>query len=143
MKFIPKFLLLLAWAPALCLADVYVIASIRSPLTEVSARELQNLYMGRKRALGSMEVTQPVDLPIPAPSRSAFYKAITGMGPAQISSYWARLMFTGQTLPPVVTASEQTLQAHLLQEPSAIGYASMPPKDERLKVLAVLKEPGS
>lgn len=142
MKTLATFALLGALVPSLCWADVYIIASTRNPLTEVSTRDLQNLYMGRKRSLGNMDATQPVDLPVPAPARNAFYKAITGMGPAQVSSYWARLMFTGQTLPPIVTANEQTLVAHLLQEPTAIGYASAPPKDERLKVLAVLKDTG-
>jgi hypothetical protein len=143
MKSLIQFLLLGALAPSLCWADVYVVTSVRNPLVEVSTRDLQNLYMGRKRALGGMEVTQPVDLPLPTPSRNAFYKAITGMEPAQVSSYWARLVFTGQTSPPVVKANEQALLAHLLQEPHAIGYISTPPKDERLKVLAILKESDS
>ena len=137
-----KLLLVGALWPTVCWSDVYVIASAKSPLTAISARELQSLYMGRTRALGDMALTRPIDLPTAAPARNAFYKAVTGMGPAQVNSYWARLMFSGQTLPPVMVASETALLSQLLMEPSAIGYSASPPKDDRFRVLTVLKEAG-
>ena len=99
---------LVAGLAALCLcapalparADVFVVVPTSSSVHAMSQKELVDLYMGRTRAFPDGTFALPFDLPRDHPGRAAFYQALTGMDLAQINSYWSRLMFSGQTLPP-------------------------------------------
>lgn len=142
MKHLASCLLVFAMLPAVAMADIYVVASVNSPLTQITARDLQHIYMGRRRALVGAEETRPIDQPALSPLREAFYKSITGMNLSQINSYWARLLFTGQTIPPSVETSEAAVLNRLKQDPKALGYVEVRPTDSQFKVLLVLKDGG-
>src|ERR1700759_206434 len=83
-----------AAAPAL--ADLFVVVPATSPVHAMSQKEVVDLYMGRSRAFPGGDIALPFDLPRDNPGHAAFYLALTGMGQAQINSYWSRLMFSGQ-----------------------------------------------
>lgn len=121
-------------------ADVFVIASSDAPLHVVDIKEVQSLYMGRRRALTVGGQVQATDLPRNHPLRELFYTQLTGMSVAQVNSYWARLLFSGQSTPPITMADESNMAAYLKRTPSALGYASGPPAPSSgLKVVMVLK----
>lgn len=120
-------------------ADVYVVVSADSALQTLTAKQLQSLYMGRNRLLPTGSAATLYDLPTAHPVRDAFYSALTGMSPAQVNSYWSRLVFTGQTLPPQALADEQTMVALIKRSPNAMGYLSREPEGDSLRTLLVLK----
>jgi hypothetical protein len=122
-------------------ADIYVVASAQSPLRMETSKDIQALYMGRTRTLEGAgdNIVQPVDLPKTSELRQQFYKVLTGWTPAQVNSYWARLLFTGQVTPPLMMPSEAALEEHLRKNPAAVGYLPRLPTDGKLKVLAVLR----
>lgn len=123
-------------------ADIYVVTSARSSVKSASIKDIQALYMGRKRNLAGADGAHAIDLPRDSVLRQHFYSTLTGMTPAQVSSYWARLMFTGQTMPPISFATEQTVLDYLQRNPDAVGYVGAEPTDSRVKVLLVLKTDG-
>lgn len=121
-------------------ADIYVVVATESPLRVRSVKEIQALFMGRTRTLGDeITVAQPVDLPRNHEVRNQFYKVITGWSPAQVNSYWARLLFTGQVAPPLPLPSEMAVMDHLSRNPKSVGYLQQPPTDAKLKVLLQLR----
>ena len=128
---------LLCAAPA-C-ADVFIVVADASPLQVITTKALQALYMGRTRTADSGEVAQVYDLPRENDLRDMFYQSLTGMSPAQINSYWSRLIFTGQTLPPMVLPNEQAVQEVLKHNVNGIGYLSKEPKGTGLRTLLVLR----
>jgi hypothetical protein len=130
--------LVAASAPAR--ADVYVVVPTGSGVKAMSQKELTDLYMGRTRAFPDGNFALPFDLPRENPARGAFYLALTGMGPAQINSYWSRLMFSGQTMPPQPLPSEAAMADLVRRNPSAVGYLTQEPAaDKGLRVVLVLK----
>ena len=121
-------------------ADVFVIVPTSSTVKAMSQKELVDLYMGRTRAFPDGTFALPFDLPRDHPGRAAFYQALTGMDLAQINSYWSRLMFSGQTLPPQPLPTEAAMADLVKRNPSAVGYMLQEPAaDKGLRVVLVLK----
>ena len=133
------------WLSAFALpaqADVFVIVPTSSTVKAMSQKELVDLYMGRSRAFPDGTFALPFDLPRDHPGRAAFYQALTGMDLAQINSYWSRLMFSGQTLPPQPLPGEPAMVDLVKRNPSAVGYVLQEPAaDKGLRVVLVLKTP--
>jgi hypothetical protein len=132
------FLALLADAGA-ARADVFVVVPAASDVSSMTQKEIVDLYMGRTRAFPGGEIALPFDLPRDSPGRAAFYLTLTGMGQAQINSYWSRLMFSGQTMPPPALPNEAAMADVVKRNPSAIGYLSQEPSDKSLRVVLVLR----
>jgi hypothetical protein len=123
-------------------ADVFVVVPTASSVHAMSQKELVDLYMGRSRAFPDGTFALPFDLPRDHPGRAAFYQALTGMELAQINSYWSRLMFSGQTLPPQPLPGEAAMADLVRRNPSAVGYVLQEPAaDKGLRVVLVLKAP--
>lgn len=138
--------LLLPWLlPSLCHAadaggDIVVAVGAGSVLQTLSRSQAVAYFTGRLRALPSGETAQPLDLPASHPARERFYRLLTGLGPAQMNSYWSRLAFSGQMQPPQVADNEAALIRLLRENPRALGYLARPPDDERLRVLITLRD---
>ena len=120
---------------------VIVVAS-NSPLPGLNPAQAVGYFTGRQRLLPNGEAAQPLDLPVDHPLRERFYRLLTGFGPAQMNSYWARLRFSGQMQPPQVVDSEASMLRQLRDNPRALGYLGRVPEDERLRVLLVLRAPA-
>lgn len=123
-------------------ADIYVVVPATSTVKTMSQKEVLDLYMGRSRAFPGGEFALPFDLPRDHPGRVAFYHALTGMSAAQVNSYWSRLMFSGQTMPPQPLPNEAAMADLVKRNPSAIGYLLQEPADKALHVVLVLKDTG-
>lgn len=122
--------------------DPVLVVGAASPLQSLNIGQAVALFTRRQRTLPSGEPAEPLDLPADHPLRAAFYRRLTGLGPAQMNSYWARLRFSGQMQPPPVVDSEAAVLRALRDNPRALGYVSRPPEDERLRVLLVLRAPA-
>lgn len=121
-------------------ADFYLIVQSANPQPAFTQKEAVDLFMGRNRAFQNGELAQVHDLPRDSPARADFYQRLTGMGPAQVNSYWARLMFSGRTMPPQSVADEAAMIETVKRSPSAIGWVRKEPADKHVRVLLVIKE---
>lgn len=130
----------LAWAAFAAHADVYLVVSTANPVRAMTQKQALDLYMGRTRNFPNGDYALPFDQARDAPARAAFYKLLTGMDLAQINSYWARLMFTGQTMPPQPLPDEAAVVEVVKRNPGAIGYLDQPPRDKGLAVVLVLRD---
>jgi hypothetical protein len=132
-------LLLAALACTVARADLHLVVNATSPLKSMSPKEAVDLYMGRTRALPDGKQVLLFDLPRESAVRNSFYQQLTGMAPAQVNSYWSRLMFTGQTLPPQALSSEAAVLDMVKRNPSAMGYLSSEPTDRGVRVVLTLR----
>lgn len=132
----------LMWACALgcARADLYVVVRSDNPVRAMSKLEVRDVFMGRTRAFPSGAFAQPFDLARDDPSRASFHYVLTGLSEAQVNSYWSRLMFSGQTMPPQTLEDESAMRQVIKRNPNAIGYLSQPPVDPELRVVLVLKD---
>lgn len=121
-------------------ADFYLVVQSANPQLSLTQKEAVDLFMGRNRAFRNGDLAQVFDLPRDSTQRADFYQRLTGMGPAQVNSYWARLMFSGQTMPPQPVSDEAAMIETVKRNPSAIGWVRKEPADKQLRVLLVIKE---
>jgi hypothetical protein len=106
----------------------------------MTQKEAVDLFMGRSRSFVNGDFALVFDLPRDHPQRAAFYLALTGMSPAQVNSYWARLMFSGQTMPPQPLPDEAAMVNIVKRNSSGLGWLSKEPSDKQLRTLLVIKE---
>ncbi|MFG6446687.1 hypothetical protein ACG0Z6_00370 [Roseateles sp. BYS180W] len=137
----PTLLALAALVSGPCWADVYVVVSTQSPVKSLTQRELQDIFLSRSRTFPSGEFATPLDQPRQSPVRQEFYFRLTGMGLPEINSYWARLSFAGQSMPPQPMATQEQLLQTLRRNPLSISYLAHEPRQPGLRVVLQLKDP--
>jgi hypothetical protein len=121
-------------------ADFYIVVQADNPQHALTQKQAVDLFMGRSRAFTNGDFALIFDLPHNSPKRATFYQLLTGMSLAQINSYWSRLMFSGQTMPPQALPDEATMIEVIKRNPNAVGWLSTEPTDKQLRTVLVLKE---
>ncbi len=121
-------------------ADFYLVVNAANPERSLSTKAAIALYMGRSRAFSNGEFALMLDLPRDHPRRAAFYEALTGMSVAQVNSYWSRLMFSGQSVPPQAVPDEAAMLSVLRRNPGALGWLGREPGEPGLRTVLVIKE---
>jgi len=121
-------------------ADLYVVAHVSNPQAALMQKEVLELFMGRQRAFADGSFAFVFDLPRNSAVRERFYQQVAGMSPAQVNSYWARLMFSGQAMPPQPLPDERAMVEVVKRNPNALGYLGSPPTDKGVRVLLVVRE---
>jgi ABC-type phosphate transport system substrate-binding protein len=119
-RFLP--LLLILWTLAFpARADhIVVIVHPDSPLKQLTARELSDLYLGRTLASGNRIIV--LDQPRDSTLRADFFRKINGMDLSRVNAYWARLQFSGQMQPPPNLPDSQQIIEFVRRNPLAVGY---------------------
>ena len=121
-------------------ADFYLVVQASNPQQSLTKKEAVNLFMGKSRAFSNGDFALVFDLPRDDPERANFYKALTGLNQSQINSYWSRLMFSGQSMPPQSLPNEKEMLDIVKRNPSGLGWVRQEPSDSLVKVVLVLKE---
>jgi len=94
--------LLVSLVPFVAAAEgIVVVVNPAIAVEALSRNDVINIFLGSVRRLPSGIQTLPVDLPQNHPVRAEFYRLLVGKSPAEINSYWARLLISGKTRPPL------------------------------------------
>ena len=80
--------------------NLVIIVNPASGIENLTRSQIVDIFLGRNRKLPSGAVAIPIDLRSGDPERKEFYLLLVGKDLAQMSSYWARLVFSGQATPP-------------------------------------------
>jgi len=115
--------------------DFVVIANLQSGIEKMSKDEVINVYMGRNRKLASGINAIPLDLENPITEKAHFYNVMVNKELSEISSYWARLMFSGQGSPPKQVANQEEAIDIVISRPGAIAYIDRKKIDKRVKIV--------
>lgn len=115
-----------------------VIVHPDSGVDALSRGDAVNIFMGRYRRLPSGIVAFPIDVGDHSAVRERFYARLVGKDLAAIDAYWARLVFSGQTAPPL-RVPDATTAVHLVAgNRAAIAYVDAAAVDARVKVVLEL-----
>lgn len=120
--------------PMQVMAEVVVVVAQNSAITSLSENQLRQLYLeGSGRIAGNS--VKALDLPEGNQTRKEFYQAAVGKTPAQMKSYWARMIFTGRGVPPRMVSGDRAMQVMLENNPELVGYLPVNQVTSGLKVL--------
>lgn len=143
MKKISALLALFGLSLSICAsthAELVVVAHPHTQVSQLTRSELINIFMGRYRKLPSGVAALPVDL---APLKARFYRQLVNKDIAEINSYWARLVFSGQAAPPIQIQDEAEMLDYIRRNPGAIGFVDSADVPQDLVVLMTFPEHAS
>jgi hypothetical protein len=119
--------------------DLVVIVNPASGVTALQPNDAVNIFMGRYRKLPSGIVAFPIDIGERSPEREQFYRQLVHKGLAEVDAYWARLVFSGQTSPPLQVPDGKTAVQLVAGNRAAIAYVDRSAVDERVKIVLDLE----
>lgn len=123
---------LLALGAAHAAGDLVVIANTGSGFEKLTRDEAVNIFMGRYKKLPSGIAALPVD---EGSEKAAFYRALVGKELSEIQSYWARLVFSGQSSPPRLMENANEVIETVINNKGAIGYIDRKKVTARVRVV--------
>ncbi len=116
-------------------ADVVAVVSSKSAITSLSNSQIADIFLGRTSRFPDGELAIPVDLAENSRVRDAFYDKLTGKSPAQVKTYWSKIIFTGRGRPPKTVADSAEMKKFMSTNPNAIGYLDEKSLDVSVRVL--------
>jgi ABC-type phosphate transport system substrate-binding protein len=136
---LPLLLVPLLWLSHAARADdLVVIVNAGSHVHSLTRDQVIDIFMGRFRQLPSGATALPIDVDDPA-ERQTFYERLVHKNLAEIGSYWARLVFSGQATPPFRAPSSRAALQLVATNPDAIAYCYRSAINGRVKVVLDLK----
>lgn len=132
-------LLPLLWLPHSARAqDMVVIVNAHSHVHSLTRDQVIDIFMGRFRQLPSGATALPIDVSDPV-VRQAFYQRLVRKNLAEIGSYWARLVFSGEASPPFQAPDARTAVKLVATNPDAISYCYRSAVTGRVRVVLDLR----
>lgn len=131
-------------SPALAKApqrqDIVVIVNPASGVRTLTKEQVIDIFMGRFRQLPSGTTALPIDL-AGTTQRALFYEQLIHWTLAEVGSYWARLIFSGQANPPARAPDARAAVTLVAGNPGAIAYVERSAVTRRVRVALDLGAP--
>lgn len=121
-------------------SELVVIVNPQSGVEQLSKAEVVNIFMGRQRKLPSGATALAIDLASQNTEKKHFYARLVGKELAEINSYWARLIFSGQGSPPRQAETAEEVLDIIENNKGAIGYLEREQVNPRVLVVHTLPE---
>lgn len=117
-------------------AQVAVIANPHNTAATLTAKQVQDIFLGRTRTFPDGRFALPIDQS--STLRAEFYRKLTDRPIEQINAYWARILFTGQASPPLQLPDSAAVLKTVRENEGAIGYVDTARLDSTVRVLLLL-----
>jgi ABC-type phosphate transport system substrate-binding protein len=139
--FIVLFSMLTAAVPAAepASGSIVVVVNPQSGVDKLTKDEIIDIFLGRYRKLPSGKMALPIDVAEASAERARFYQLLVKKSSSEMSSYWARLVFSGQTSPPFQVPDAKAALELVQSSPNAIAYVDRSAVTANVKVVFELK----
>jgi ABC-type phosphate transport system substrate-binding protein len=117
------------------LAEVAVIVNPANA-SDINEKMIKKIFLGKQKKFPNGQVVIPLNSQEGTPSRDSFNKTIIGRSATQISSHWARLVFTGKGTQPQDLASDAEIIKTVSSNQGAISYVDAASVTANVKVIA-------
>lgn len=120
-------------------ADIAIIVNPNSPVAEMAADEVVDIFLAKITRTADGVRVIPIDQSEGQPARREFYDRVVRKSPAQLNSYWSRLIFTGKGRPPFAVMDDAEVIEFVSTNPSMLGYVSAESVTDQVKVVLTLQ----
>lgn len=127
--------LLVAAIQSTAWAEVVVIVSNQSTVTELTKEQVVDIYKGTVKTFPNGQQAIPLDLAKGETSRELFLSKVIERTEDQVRSYWAQQIFTGKGKPPQTMDEEEEMLMNVADNPNMVGYIDSSNVDESVKVV--------
>ncbi len=115
-----------------------IVTGLQSPIQKLTADDLRELYLRRRRLLPDGTRAVPINWPVGSSERRAFSLAVLGRPPEALARYWDRMFFEG-VMPPIVLGSLDAIARYLERDPSALAYLPETAVGDSMRVVAIIE----
>jgi ABC-type phosphate transport system substrate-binding protein len=119
--------------------EMAVIVSVRSGAPALRAEQVAAIFLGQSGRFPDGLEAVALDQPIGAPLRDEFYLRVANKSPAQLKSWWSKIVFTGRGQPPREAANSAAVRKLVARNPSMIGYIERAALDASVRPLLLLR----
>lgn len=120
----------------LAMADIVVVVAAGSPIVSVAESDLEKLFLGRSNQVGSHSAIAADQKE--GSVRNAFHAKVTKKAPDVLKRFWARKIFSGESMPPVELDNDAAVKSWLLINPNGIGYIDAKSVDQSVRVISTI-----
>jgi ABC-type phosphate transport system substrate-binding protein len=116
-------------------AQVVAVVSAKSTVTSLSQSQVTDIFLGKANRFPNGVQAAPIDQRDGSLARDEFYTKLAGKTPAQLKSYWVKIIFTGRGQPPPEVENSTEVKKRLAANPAAIGYIEQDQVDDSVRVV--------
>jgi ABC-type phosphate transport system substrate-binding protein len=102
--------------------ELVVIVNPQSGVEQLTHSQIVNIFMGSHREFPNGLRARPFDLPADDPDKERFYLALVNRNLNQMAAYWSRLVFVGNTAPPIQARDSREVIQAVAAHHDAVGY---------------------
>jgi ABC-type phosphate transport system substrate-binding protein len=118
--------------------ELVVIVHPQSGVNQLTRPQVINIFLGNRREFPNGLRAQPFDLPN---YKNTFYLSLVNKDTNQMTAYWSRLVFAGNTSPPLQATDTQKLIETVASNRGAIAYVERESVKESKQVQIVFSLP--
>jgi ABC-type phosphate transport system substrate-binding protein len=115
-------------------ADVVIVVSVKSPITSLTAEQASKIFLGKVTTFPNGDNAIPVDQ-AESGIKDEFYAKVAHKNPAQLTAYWAKIIFTGDGQPPKLLENNAAVKKAIASNPRTIGYIDRNAVDSSVKIV--------
>lgn len=113
-----------------------VIVNKANPVNTLGRDDLRPIFQTTKKAWGSGEDAQPINLPEDSALRNDFDQVVLGLDPERVARYWTDRKVRGGARPPVRVPNTSAMLKAVATKVGAIGYVRASEVNNSVKVVA-------
>lgn len=105
----------------------------------LSEQDIRVLYLGQTRAFPNGQLALPIQQSLGSDERSHFIEKVLKKQENQFRSYWAKLSFTGQGIPPSEVRNDSEMKQLVRNNPAVVGYINSQSIDKTVRVVFIIE----
>lgn len=118
-------------------AEVVVIVSAKSSITHLTAEQTAKIFLGKVDTFPDGSTAFPIDQREGNAIRDEFYSKVVHKSSSQVTAYWAKVIFTGDSRPPQMLENNIAVRKAVAANPNAIGYIDRSAVNRSVRVILV------
>ena len=121
-----------------CIAEVWVVTSVKSDLSSLSKQQCKRLWLDDLEVIDGVR-TIIVDQSTNSKVRTEFYKSVANLNQKELRSFRAKKIFSSGEFPPQSERDDVAVIEWILQKENRIGYIDSNAYRPNLKLLYIVK----
>jgi ABC-type phosphate transport system substrate-binding protein len=116
-------------------AAVVVIGNPNISVASLTSDQVSDIFLGKMTSLADGTKITVIDHQDGEAIKDEFYEQVVGKSASQLKAFWAKVIFTGEGMPPKAYSGDKAVRDHVSRTPGAIGYVDAESVDKSVKVL--------
>lgn len=116
-------------------AEVVVVVSAKNSITSLTTEQTAKIFLGKIDTFPNGGNVIPIDQADGSAIKNEFYSKAAHMNSAQLTAYWAKIIFTGNGQPPKLVEGNEAVRKAVANNPNAIGYIDKNVVDSTVRII--------